>query len=126
MKIRNFMSVQKSILKFSYFPYDYKKYLITVKNYLSLTKLKGLIFIFVDFPLRVFKRLGLAISIHHQYHQIHSHRLKAHHEAPRRLPKIYVYTETEYSDFNDFQINMRGWIIIDHVIKALITLKFSW
>ena len=44
----------------------------------------------------------------------------------RRTFDIYVYTETEYSDFNDFHINIRGWIIIHHVIKALITLQFSW
>ena len=40
MKIRHFMSVRKSILKSLIFPYDYKKYLITVKNNLSLTKKK--------------------------------------------------------------------------------------
>ena len=33
-----------------------------------------------------------------------------------------VYTKTEYSDFNDFHINISGWIVIHHVIKALITL----
>ena len=43
------------------------------------------------------EKLGFAILIHHQY-----------------------------NDFNDFHINIRGWIIIHHVIKALMTLQFRW